>query len=248
MDALCENGEGGFKYQRSAGSGASHLRCNPPARHASCGARVAPSAPDSATLELSAAVPSTSEETMKQSAVLILLLTCSCSEPPGKGEAPSSEQPPETAQEVSAYRACDHGAPGELVPISRRVPAEVDPATAALPLVLAGVSEQEPASGCTSFFSQSTTGALRLVSRSPTGDTIRVDFDDFSEQIPDVAGAKSFLPPGVMAELTWTIFHQFPEIQAVHFSFEGDEQAFWEWAGGPGTEAQVYTRAMWERI
>jgi hypothetical protein len=34
-----------------AGSGALPLRCNPPARHASCGARVAPSAPGSATLE-----------------------------------------------------------------------------------------------------------------------------------------------------------------------------------------------------
>jgi hypothetical protein len=75
-----------------------------------------------------------------------------------------------------------------------------------------------------------------------------VRFHDFSGTIPELAGATSFLPPGVMAELIWTIFRQFEEIDAARFSFDGDEATFWSWIDGEGTEPRAFTREDWDRI
>jgi hypothetical protein len=151
-------------------------------------------------------------------------------------------------QEVFAYRACDFAAPGELIALPREVPADVDPVAATVSELLRGVTDEERAGGCRSFFSSETDDALRSVRTNPDGDTVHLDFRDFSAALPDEPAAKSFLPPGVMAELTWTIYHQFPRVQAVRFSFDGDEQAFWSWLGGESTEPTTFTRGMWERI
>lgn len=182
---------------------------------------------------------------MSVARVLLVLLLCSCARSTPEEGAQTQDR---SVQEVVAYRACDFSAPGELVPLPREVAADADPVAAAIRTVLEGVNDEERDRGCTSFFSDQTANALRGVSRTSDGDTIAVDFWDLSKLVPDVPGATSFLPPGVLAELTWTIFAQFPEIEAVRFSFDGSEQAFWNWVGGPGTDAQVYTREMWGEI
>ncbi|HEX2165733.1 MAG TPA: GerMN domain-containing protein [Longimicrobiales bacterium] len=135
-----------------------------------------------------------------------------------------------------------------MVPLPRTVSADRDPAAASIAAVVAGVSEAEADRGCSSFFSSRTANSLRDVRRSSNGDTVIVDFRNFTDALPEAPGVKSFLPPGVMAELTWTLFHQFPDIAAARFLFDGDEQAFWTWLGGPGTAAHAFTRAMWEQI
>ena len=178
-----------------------------------------------------------------------LLCVGACTEPPRGEQAPESGRATESpSQEVFAYRACETAAPGALVPLPRTVAAGRDRAAAAVRELVRGVNEEERRRGCTSVFSSRTEHAVRNVYRSAGGDTLTVDFHDFTAAIPDVPGARSFLPPGVLAELTWTIFQQFPDIEAVRFSFDGDERAFWSWVGGAGTPPQVYTRGMWERI
>jgi hypothetical protein len=110
-----------------------------------------------------------------------------------------------------------------------------------------GVNEHESALGCTSFFSSATQGALRGVHRSEQGDTLFVDLRDFTDALPDASGVMSFLPTGFLAELTWTLFH-FDDIDAVRFSFDGDEPAFWHWLGGPDAPVEIFTRTDWEQI
>jgi hypothetical protein len=114
------------------------------------------------------------------------------------------------------------------------ISADREPVAAAVETLLEGVNEEERGRGCESFFSSSTAGALREIRRSDRGDTLAVDLRDFTGALPDAPGVKSFLPPNVMAELTWTLFHQFPQIEALRFSFDGDEGTFWVWLGGPG--------------
>lgn len=180
--------------------------------------------------------------------VLLLLLGCTSASPPDDAQGRQEPQLQPQPQEVLVYRACEFAEPGELVPLRREIPGNTDAVVGAIGELLRGVTEQERLRGCTSFFSAETDNALQSVIYSQLRDTVAISFRDFSESIPDVPGARSFLPPGVMAELTWTIFGQFDEIHAARFSFEGDEHAFWSWAGGAGTAPQVFTREMWERI
>jgi hypothetical protein len=181
--------------------------------------------------------------------VSVLLAIGACSGPSQGDQPPTGSDTATTqVQQVLVYRACDGAAPGELAALSREVPADMDPVVAAISEMLRGVNDAERARGCSSFFSSATENALRAVNHNARGDTVQLDFRDFSDAIPDRPGAKSFLPPGVMAELTWTIFQQFPSIEAVRFSFDGDDRGFWGWLGGEGTEPETYTRTMWERI
>lgn len=177
----------------------------------------------------------------------LLVVFCGCTGVPER--QPANHDPLEPGvQEVSIYPACEDAAPGELIALPREVPDDLEPTAAAMREVVSGVSASEHARGCRSFFSSSTATALRGVHHSPGRDTVVVDFHDFSEAIPDVPEASSFLPPGVMAELTWTIFDQFPHIEAVRFSFDGGERAFWNWLGAEEPEPRAFTRDMWERI
>jgi hypothetical protein len=146
---------------------------------------------------------------------------------------------------VAVYFACAGGLPGQLYPAFRLVNDTIPAIEAALAALLRGPTNAERERGFHSFFSASTAGALLRVRASVQGDTVHVDFADLPRRLPATAGVKSFLPPGVMAELTWTIFGQFPEVQAVRFSVDGSERAFWAWLGGP---PKVYTRTDWEQI
>lgn len=150
--------------------------------------------------------------------------------------------------EVLVYRACDYAQPGALAPLARAVPHGDDLPRAALEAMVSGVTDQERERGCTSYFSAATADAVQAVEYSAGGDTMRVAFSDFSAAIPDVPGNRSFLPPGIMAELTWTIFQQFPGIQAMELSFDGDQAAFWSWVTGRPSEPQVLTRELWEQV
>lgn len=180
--------------------------------------------------------------------LLSFVLVGGCSAPPAEDEATPSRAAGEAPlREVLTYRACESAPPGELVAIPRQVPGEADRAAAAIREVVGGVNEEERAAGCTSFFSSATEDAVNTVTRSG-GETLLVDFSDFSDQLPERPGVKSFLPPGIMAELTWTIFDQFPGIDAVRFSFEGDEGAFWRWLTENESDAKAFTREMWERV
>jgi hypothetical protein len=175
----------------------------------------------------------------------VAVAACSDAGVPEQEPRPPEAEPP--TQEVVTYRACPSETPGGLLPMSRSVPIDQDPVAGAVAELLKGVDESEASRGCTSFFSSATEGALRTLHRNDQGDTLFVDFRDFSEALPGTPAVRSFLPPGVMAELTWTLFH-FESIHAVRFSFEGDESAFWRWLGGPGARVEVFTRTDWEQI
>lgn len=176
---------------------------------------------------------------------IAMVLSACVDAPRADADAPPSG---DAVQEVLTYRACSFGNPGELVPLPRSVPAGRDPVAAAIAELVTGVNADEAAKGCTSYFSERTQDVLRAVRRSGSGDTVTVEFRNLKGLVPEVQGARSFLPPGIMAELTWTVFRQYTEVEAIRFSIDGDEQAFWHWLGGPGTPAQVYTRADWEQI
>jgi hypothetical protein len=64
--------------------------------------------------------------------------------------------------------------------------------------MVGGVNDEERARGCTSFFSADTEGAVGSVGMRAPGDTIVVDFRDFSAAVGDAPGVTSFLPPGIM--------------------------------------------------
>ena len=189
-----------------------------------------------------------------------LLLPVACVGAPDDGRADRSssdsasavqpclvERPAAAAdsQVVAAYFACESGTPGQLYPAYRQVAAGRPALEAALTELLRGPTPEERALGLRSFFGASAAGALRSVRRSAGGDTATIDLEPLADRLPDDPAARSFLPPGVMAELTWTIFAQFPEVEVVRFSFGGSEAAFWRWLGGP---LQPFTRSDWEQV
>ncbi|MGI5840037.1 MAG: GerMN domain-containing protein [bacterium] len=141
-------------------------------------------------------------------------------------------------------------APGGLYPVIRNVPQEADPVQAAVAEMLRGPTPEEYAAGCRSLFSERTTGMLNGITRSPDGATLTLDFADFREML-DISGttpATSFGPGGVMADITWAVFKQFPTVQGLRFAFDGDEEAFWTWLAGETSEPDVFTRTDWEQV
>jgi hypothetical protein len=159
-------------------------------------------------------------------------------------QAPQPTVAPGTRR-VAVYFACAGGLPGQLYPVVRLVDDTVPAVEAALTELLRGPTAAERERGFHSYFSLRTAGALRQVRTSARGDTVYVDFADLPARLPGTEIVKSFLPPGVMAELLWTIFEQFPDVQAVRFSDSGSERAFWVWLGG---RLRVVTRRDWEQI
>jgi hypothetical protein len=136
--------------------------------------------------------------------------------------------------------------PGQLYRAYRRVHASADPVEAALRELVRGPSQQEEAIGLSSFFSERTADALQRVTHSSRGDTVTIDFTaDLAGRLPPSPEVKSFLPPGIMAELTGTVFAQFPKVQAIRFRFDGSERAFWQWLSG---EPRAFTRRDWEQV
>lgn len=144
---------------------------------------------------------------------------------------------------IAAYFSCHAGAPGQLYPAHRVASDTVDPVEAAIAELVRGPTEEEREGGLRSFFGPWTKAALRDVQRR--GDTVHIDLAEPPRAILDDPNAKSFLPPGLMADITWTVFRQFPDVAAIRLSFDGSEQAFWSWLGGP---VRAFTRRDWERV
>ncbi len=180
--------------------------------------------------------------------LILIFVLAGCGD--GGEDTPSTSTPsiPEATQEVAVYLSCEGADPGTLQPMPRMAPAELDPAEASIRMLLRGATENERSQGCRSFFSPETAGALLSFRRSGGRDTVSFNFADFSDAIPNTAAAKSFLPPGVMAELTWTLFYQFDEIEAANFAFDGSQDAFWSWIAGEPSSAQTFTRQDWEQL
>lgn len=180
--------------------------------------------------------------------LILVLLLAGCGDAGENDPSSSSPSAPEATQEVAVYLSCEGAQPGSLQPMQRMAPAELDPAEASIQSLLRGATESERAQGCRSFFSPETAGALLSFRRSAGRDTVSFNFADFSDAIPNNVAAKSFLPPGVMAELTWTLFDQFDQIEAANFAFDGSRDAFWSWIAGEPSTAQTFTRRDWEQL
>jgi len=151
---------------------------------------------------------------------------------------------------VNVYYACSKLDPGGLYPVVRRVSLDVDPIQAALEEMMKGPSEEEKKLGYISWFSARTAGMLNSVKRSKDGKTVIIDFADFRGLFDrnSIPSPTSFLTGGIMADITWTVFKQFPDVDALRFSFEGDESAFWSWLAGSEHEPKVFTRRDWEQV
>lgn len=167
---------------------------------------------------------------------------------------PIGKMEPETVEEhtqvLNVYYTCTEQAPGGLYPVDRIVPEKVDAIQAALEEMLKGPSEEEKKLGFRSHFSEQTAGMLKSVERIKDGKTIIINFADFRNRIDrsTVPSSVSFGPGGIMADITWTIFKQFPDVDALRFSFEGDESAFWSWLTGQQHAPKVFTRTDWEQV
>lgn len=162
-------------------------------------------------------------------------------------EEPRPAEQPGT-RVIAIYYACDGPVPGQLYAVYRRVPEGADPVHAAIEQLLRGPTEEERRRGFWSLFSSETAGMLRGISRNAGGDTVTINFADFRDALRESPIPASFGPGGVMAEITWTIFRQFPQVQALRFAFDGSEEAFWSWLGGASAKPQAFTRADWERV
>lgn len=94
----------------------------------------------------------------------------------------------------------------------------------ALAQLLAGLSSEEEAAGLHSWFSSETAGMLNDV-KIDRG-LAEVDFANFSAVIPNAS--TSCGSQALLAQLEHTVL-QFPEIDRVIYSFDGDRAAFYEW-------------------
>jgi hypothetical protein len=151
-------------------------------------------------------------------------------------------------QVVAVYFTCEAPVPGQLYPVYRQVPEGADPVRVAVEYVLRGPTAEERSHGFRSLFSDRTAGMLRGIERSADGVTLRIDFADFRPALQENTIPASFGAGGVMADITWTVFQQFPDVQALRFAFEGDERAFWSWVAGEPSAPQVFTRRDWEQV
>ena len=94
----------------------------------------------------------------------------------------------------------------------------------ALAQLLAGPTADEEAQGLESWFSADTEGMLNSVVIE--GGVAEVDFADFSGIIPNASSSCG--SASLLAQLDSTVL-QFPEVDEVVYSFDGDRAAFYEW-------------------
>jgi spore germination protein GerM len=110
----------------------------------------------------------------------------------------------------------------DVVAVTRPAMAGGDAADA-LDQLLAGPTEAE-AEDARSWFSGATAG---MVNRVTVADGVaEVDFQDFSSLMPNAS--TSCGSTSLLAQLDRTVL-QFPEIDEVVYSFDGDRDAFYEW-------------------
>jgi spore germination protein GerM len=94
----------------------------------------------------------------------------------------------------------------------------------ALAQLLAGPTAEEQAQDLRSWFSEETAGMLNSVDIEDG--VAEADFADFSGTIPNASSSCG--SAGLLAQLDSTVL-QFPEVDEVVYSFDGDRAAFYEW-------------------
>ncbi|MEX0658809.1 MAG: S-layer homology domain-containing protein, partial [Egibacteraceae bacterium] len=126
--------------------------------------------------------------------------------------------------EVSVFfSGPDSDQTGEVFPLPRTVPV-AGVLRATMDALLEGPTAAERAHDYWSWFSEDTAGMVRIVSVSDR--TAYVDFDDFSEIIPNASTAAGSLVLLSQLDATAT---QFPTVDRARYSFEGDQAAFYNW-------------------
>jgi spore germination protein GerM len=110
----------------------------------------------------------------------------------------------------------------EVVAVTRPATADGGPADA-LDQLLAGPTPEE-AEDVRSWFSAETAGMVNGV--TVDGGVAEVDFQDFSSLMANAS--TSCGSASLLAQLDSTVL-QFPEIDDVVYSFDGDRDAFYEW-------------------
>ena len=106
---------------------------------------------------------------------------------------------------------------------SEREGLEGDPGDA-LTQLLAGPTTDEQAQDLRSWFSAETAGMLNGL--TVADGVAAVDFADFSGIIPNASSSCG--SAGLLAQLDNTVL-QFPQVDEVVYSFDGDRAAFYEW-------------------
>ncbi|MBW3553627.1 MAG: GerMN domain-containing protein [Gemmatimonadetes bacterium] len=108
------------------------------------------------------------------------------------------------------------------VAVDRRVP-DRGP-EAALSALVEGPTAAERAAGLTSWFSDSTAGALEGVEQE--GGFLVVDFRGLDQLIPGAGSSAGSAQ--LLASLDSTVF-QFPSVDSVEYRLDGSCDAFWSW-------------------
>lgn len=178
---------------------------------------------------------------MRISRMLVLALaTTAC------GDVQEQDQPPSAAEGAPGQR-------GEAVPDREREPArgqDAEPADetlrvwfsrgetpvaverrvvdggpeAALAELVRGPTAAERSAGLTSWFSDSTAGAIERVDQQ--GGVLIVDFRGLDRLIPGAGSSAGSAQ--LLASLDSTVF-QFPSVDAVEYRLDGSCDAFWAW-------------------
>ena len=143
---------------------------------------------------------------------------------------------------VLVFFFCTGADPPGLRPVRRAVPDGEDPLTVGVAALLDGPSRSEVLDG----YSQATTDeGLSLIDADLRKDgTAVVDLAGVPDQVDETTW--SFTPPGVMAELTTTLFFV-DGVEAVEFRADGSCERFWG-ALTDGNECRLFTRQEWEQI
>jgi hypothetical protein len=140
---------------------------------------------------------------------------------------PTATQTPPQEISVLVYFTMSNDV--EMTPV--RVPRIVPNSENLAPIVhstleelLKGPTDAEKAQGLISWFSPTTAHSLTSVTVS--GGEIAINFSGLNSIIPNAstsAGSQMLL-----SQLNGTVF-QFPSLQNIHYSLDGDCAAFWEW-------------------
>lgn len=117
----------------------------------------------------------------------------------------------------------------DVVAVTRSVPKTTGVLRAALEQLLAGPTDEERASGLSSWFSSETAGLLSGVTLGSDGRAV-VDFGDLRPVIPNASTSAGSAQ--LLAQLNATVM-RFPTVDTVEFRIGGSCEAFFEWLQRP---------------
>lgn len=170
-----------------------------------------------ATPAPSSALPESTQPSSTTAISASTVTTCTSSEP--------VVQQPDEHQIVDVFVFCGAGVAHDLDlrSVSRLVPADADPLTAAVTQLLIGVTPEEAAIGLASAFSSYTAGGLR--SAHIDGGIAVLDFTNGFVRTGNFG--TSNLSAVVMMQIEATVF-QFPEVTGLDLSVNGERFCGWE--------------------